>query len=1261
MKKRLITFVLALSMVLSAMPFATAAEPAAASDPFAEKLTNLYASENLEMEYRPSVRWWLAEGLNTDETLKKNIQEIYDSGFGAAEFLAMPEDGADSKLYGWGSEEWNTDSQLIIKEAAKLGLGFSLTSGTHWSNANLPDTYTWEGEAFNPDNKAASKELDYATINLSAGEQFNGKLPEPAHTKSGGCGGATTLNYSKNELVSVAAGKVVTARQGSGGDTYAEGNGVGVLDLSTMMDLTDKVVTTDDGTISLNWTAPDDGDYAIFAYWLHGTGQTADPSVSTNYTVNYMDSYGIQAVIDYWNEYVLNDELVEILKASGKGEIYMDSLEVSTYGAGGLFWGLNFKDEFKTRMGYDITPYLPFISAANGSSTGGSAKIYDYVGSNDSDNAIAAKVRDDYYRVMSDMYEENVLEPLKAWLHTMNMTLRAEPSYGFNFEISTPAKYIDKIETESFAQNADIDLYRGILGGANMYNRPFSSETGAVGGNNYTYNMDEWTQLCYLQFVNGVNRTVFHGYSAIEGSEGSTQWPGHEGMYSIFSERFNSRQPASAQYPQWTEMLTRNQKALRQGVASRDIAILRSDYHFINYGFQNGWDNFTKNYQMHDTPYYWSDLELQHNGYTYDYFSPLLLTDEDNVSWTSDVLQPDGPAYQAIMLYQEELEYEAAEKLLEIAKDGLPVVFVNHNTEYVDNAGTFAEHQVAASKSRHTDHTDAELQAVVAQIKALPNVATVDSPADAMEQLQKMGVYARVSFTEPTNEVLTVSRNDAANDIYYTFAYAFKFAQDDAADVNTVTLSVEGEGKPYRIDDWTGEVTALGNYEFRDGRTLVTLTLNKGEAALLAFDMSGNTEGVHAVKSDAADVILENGDVKLKLTENGQYHTTLSDGTEVTTNVTLPDAIQLPTWDITIEDWNEGEKMTNTEEKFGHTTTEVYYTTKKTEISFPASELNAWKDLPATAEQLATLNTEAMSDVSGVGTYTTTFTLPDGWTAETPAMLRIGSTNGSIVQVYVNDQAAGGVDTRDSVLDITGLLTEGENTVKVVLPTTLTNRLRVLGRGGVSANKPIQSYGMTGVVEVVPYALVSASDGVVLSLTGDAEVTMDVDTLTYTLTAAHTDKLATATLTFAVDGLIAPVVNGENGWYVIAQNYADGILHVVMGNNQGVTGDEAAMLTISGGHAAQEGTVSVALKAAVLSGYTESGETFLSTVLSATTVETAVKYSIYDVNRDGVVNQLDITRAQRYYGTDDEICDVNEDGEVNIADLILILNHYTKK
>jgi hypothetical protein len=40
------------------------------------------------IEYRPELRWWLAEGLHTDETLCHEIDIAYRLGFGGMEFLA---------------------------------------------------------------------------------------------------------------------------------------------------------------------------------------------------------------------------------------------------------------------------------------------------------------------------------------------------------------------------------------------------------------------------------------------------------------------------------------------------------------------------------------------------------------------------------------------------------------------------------------------------------------------------------------------------------------------------------------------------------------------------------------------------------------------------------------------------------------------------------------------------------------------------------------------------------------------------------------------------------------------------------------------------------------------------------------------------------------------------------------------------------------------------------------------------------------------
>jgi hypothetical protein len=121
-----------------------------------------------------------------------------------------------------------------------------------------------------------------------------------------------------------------------------------------------------------------------------------------------------------------------------------------------------------------------------------------------------------------------------------------------------------------------------------------------------------------------------------------------------------------------------------------------------------------------------------------------------------------------------------------------------------------------------------------------------------------------------------------------------------------------------------------------------------------------------------------------------------------------------------------------------------------------------------------------MSDVSGVGTYTTRFRLPRRWNARNGAYLRIGSTRGGTTEVFVIGKKAPGVDLRSLQVDISPLLQRGENEVEVQVTSTLTNRLLQRdylskGAGWPAVVTRPQDYGMTGDVRIVPYAVAKLS------------------------------------------------------------------------------------------------------------------------------------------------------------------------------------------
>lgn len=996
------------------------------------------------IEYWPEVRWWLAEGFHTDETLKKDIQMLYDAGFGAAEFLAMDEPGAESKRYGWGSEEWVHDSQLIIRETTEKKMGASMTSGTNWSNANLI--------TITPDHKAAAKELDFTAEVVSPGATRRGLLAkaEPSESKFEFMHAA---KWNTQELIAVVAAKRFSDK----------GNAV-YLDKESVIVLTDKVEGTGDER-TLNWTAPEDGEYELLTFWIHGTGQTASPSVSVSYTVNYIDKYGVEALMDYWNKEVLTPELVSYIKQNGRVQMYMDSLELSTYGMGGQFWGYHLLEEFEKRRGYNLTPYLPFIiKISTGMFNLGEFKYYY----EDRDAEFMAKVRNDLYQTMTELYMDNMLAPLQEWLHSIGMTLRAEISYGMPFEISEPGKYVDGIETESLEFASQIEPYRNLAGPAHLYNRLYSSETGAT-TMNYMMGLDFYTQIIFTQFAAGISRTVLHGYSSIAGSEGSTYWPGHEGMWPVFSERFGCRQPAYQHYNHWTNMLARYQMILRQGAPRIDLGILRLDYNFNNlymFGTVGEREVYESKLLRGNEGVYWKDMTLQNTGYTYDYFAPQILEDE-SINYEDGVIAPNGPAYRALVIYQEHMPLSSVKVILQWAKEGLPVVIVNGVTETI-RTGIDKTHSKAASKTPFLGEMDFELEEVMSEMKALDNVVEIHSQCETYSALCSLGIYPRAKFIEPNKNILTFMREDG--DIRYLYVYNYMYTEKEAF---TCNIAIEGIGKPYQVNCWRGTVEEFGMYNYENGCTLVEITLQPGEAAVITLNL-GEKDPVHAISSNAPKVLQSSGKISVVACESGSYTTELSDGSVVTIEIKTPENIDLKEWNLEVEDWNEGERVTINEDRgLGYITNEVYYETKKTKIQVGKTELKPWKDISAVGP-----------DVSGVGYYTTSFQLPENWSENNGAYLQIESTNGNSAAVYVNGKKTHAVDLNNLTVDISELLITGENIITVEVSSTLNNRLKARGyynnirdissmfSGGDETMKTdVKDYGMTGKTTLITYTI----------------------------------------------------------------------------------------------------------------------------------------------------------------------------------------------
>lgn len=975
------------------------------------------AYEEPEMKYRPYARWWLAEGSHTDETLRESVKELYDAGYGGVEFVTLDESQylADED-YAWGSAEWIHDTKVIIEACHELGMSVSMTSGTHWATANLI--------SITPDDEAASQELGYTTLSLTGkGDgtptSYTGYLP---YCKLPG-------GASRQTLVKVLAARV-TERGNSENRMEVEPS---KIDISSLRDITDQAVqTSDEGIYGLRYTAEDDSDYEIFAFYQYGTGEAYRPAVSPSYTINYLSAEGAKALIDYWDANVLTEDVQTLINDIDECGMYMDSLELGTRGANtaGTLWCADMLSQFSDRNGYDMDLYLPLLIQTGGSF--GSSLSYFYEPDDEADQKYIDNLRRDFFQTQTELYTENCLEILADWLHSKNMKLRAENSYGQTFEISQPAAALDYIETESMEFANEIDSHRNMAGAAHLFNKRMSSETGAWVSSNYRYNNEYYRNVFYMQYAAGVQKTVIHGYSSEYGPEGRVKWPGYEGMGDEWSERFNKRQPAAVDYPELNLHFSRIQKLLEEGVPQMDLAILRTDYAFNNSLTPGGLMAFVQNgvysNRAHNQDaYYWRDMELQNTGYTYDYFSPYLLTDE-RVCCSDGLINAEGAAYQALILMQDELPVDAAEKILAWAEDGLPVVFVNHAEELVANENVLKVNTQAASVTGSNAASDEELAEIVAKIKALNNVRTVESEADACEALQELGILPRVKYVEANTRLLPVLRSTDEADYLYLYHYMYEDTENYQGEI-----SLEGTYVPYILNTWDGSVKAAENYACGDGRTNIKIDIAPGE--VLTFVLRKNAEPSGSLIADSSR----------------------ADGYR------QADEQPLRGWELTVDSFEEGEKLTRTEtnEETGLTTTEVAYTTDHREIEAGMLEnLVPWKELESVGDE-----------ISGIGRYTVIADIPDEWLAEGNRIEFFAeSFGGGTAGIYVNGQKVS-VNMDRCSADVTPFVTAGENTIQVDVTSSLRNVMVKKGyeSGWIFGAPEPDAYGMTGETKLILY------------------------------------------------------------------------------------------------------------------------------------------------------------------------------------------------
>ena len=1083
-------------------------ETLAAPSAFAEDLEQRFTDP--DRIYSSDVRWWLGSASATDDTLLEEVQALYDGGFSGAE-LCMQDDGvAPAEDYAYGSAMWSHKWKLVIDAMLDLGMGVYLTSGTHWATSNVPESY------LSPDSQAASQSLFLGAIAIESDEdgasedasdeasaessdEASGESPssELAFLFGGGTQYDTEIILAAGESIEQALPLPSTVRNNCAlvGVYAYEIDADGNVFYGNDIDLTaEKGAVTQNGSATdytLKWTAPSngelgaDGRYMIITLWSQGTYHTSTPAVESCYAINYFDERGVEALKAFWDQYYLDDPVLNEKIRDGHVELFMDSIEL-TFGGGITWWSEDMRQEFIDRKGYDPMPYVFLVKniesqhlTLGGPYRGELKGEYDLYGNSD----LRIKLINDWLDVLTQLYEENMLLPLKEWLGGIGITTRAQISYGKSLEITEPSAYVDNPEGENLQSYDNIDIYRLQTGGAKLRNRVLSTETG---GFDRAYGTSFQTALknVYNEYAAGFQRVIWHIWTA-EYGYGNYEWPGYMAGFGgdMAFNRWGSREPSSAFYDEFNAHIGRIQQLLRTGKARTDIAFIHNNW---NQGVRSNGESIPRSlngmhWQYSHMGVYYRSTELQDHGYTYDYISPDLLS-ADGVYYDAENGTVELAGYKAIVIYQNWLDADGALKILEWAEQGLPVVILEH----------------AAQKTPFNDGRDAELADTIAKLTALNNVrvAQINGEADdfdyfnetadgydddVYESLLELGVEPYAGFADANHQLLTQSRADEDGNLY---VYMYNYCPNDYHQYSLreevqnedhglhceTEMTVEGTYVPYSIDPWTGEVTELGEYRHADGKTIFPVALDYGNVALFAFE-AVETERESVIDTNADLVFVAEDGLTARTLSSGSYTAVLSTGETKSFVTELPEPYDITGWDLTVQAWSanpESGDLVREETIDGLTTVNRRTSTVVTEIPVKLDTLTTWDNIP-----------EVGKEVSGVGLYEATF----DWdaSAATGAYIDFGDTLDQAMVVWINgvkvggeptanptkaprsvgaeigdgrggtfipegeDEYTGGISWMKPRADIGDYLVDGENTIRIEYRTNLTNAMLANG------------------------------------------------------------------------------------------------------------------------------------------------------------------------------------------------------------------------
>jgi hypothetical protein len=237
----------------------------------------------------------------------------------------------------------------------------------------------------------------------------------------------------------------------------------------------------------------------------------------------------------------VGDPMLDAVPTQLVGSVFCDSLEV--YGAD---WTPSLPAEFARRRGYDVLPVLYRLAV---------------------DGPEAARLRADYHRTLSELYEENFVAVCQRWAARRGVPFRIQ-SYGAPPATLSSYRFADLFEGEGWGWR-ELTQTRWASSAAHLYGRRVvSAEVWTwVHSPSFRATPLDLKGEAHDHLLNGINQFIGHGWPYSPADAPGLGW------FFYAAGAFDDRNPWWPAMPALTRYLTSLCWLLRQGKPVADVAV----------------------------------------------------------------------------------------------------------------------------------------------------------------------------------------------------------------------------------------------------------------------------------------------------------------------------------------------------------------------------------------------------------------------------------------------------------------------------------------------------------------------------------------------------------------------------------------------------------------------------------------------------------------------------------------------------------------